>query len=368
MEKITRALEAMVGGDLDRQLPVSPAGDHLDAISYSVNILVGELAFATANVRRAQAEAEAANAAKSKFLRTASHELRTPLAVIVWLTELLRDPDARAARAVRPLAGRHPPQRRGAAAHDGGRPRFCRASTTRTRRAERRSRRRRRDRARGAGEPAAARRTEADRHAARDRGRGVPATRDDERPALPPDRRESRGQRDQVHRAGRGRRARAARPTARSRSTSRTRASASRQARGAHLRAVLPGRPGGRRSKLGGSGVGLAIAKRFAEKLGGDVRLLASREGEGSTFRFTLPLDTASGVVEVAVEGGQPRRCLPVRGAPARGAARSRRRRRGADAGRAVQAAGDRGRDRSGAPPTASRRWRRRWRRTSRSS
>ena len=93
LEKITRALEAMVGGDLDRQLPVSPAGDQLDAISYSVNILVGELAFATANVRRAQAEAEAANAAKSKFLRTASHELRTPLAVIVWLTELLRDPE-----------------------------------------------------------------------------------------------------------------------------------------------------------------------------------------------------------------------------------------------------------------------------------
>ncbi len=106
LEKITRALEAMVGGDLDRQLPVSPEGDHLDAISYSVNILVGELAFATANVRRAQAEAEAANAAKSKFLRTASHELRTPLAVIVWLTELLRDPErVPPERFVRSLAG-----------------------------------------------------------------------------------------------------------------------------------------------------------------------------------------------------------------------------------------------------------------------
>ena len=90
--KIARALEAMIGGDLERQLPISPAGDELDAICYSVNILVGELAFATANLRRAQAEAEAANAAKSSFLRAASHELRTPLAVIVWLAELLKDP------------------------------------------------------------------------------------------------------------------------------------------------------------------------------------------------------------------------------------------------------------------------------------
>ena len=57
-----------------------------------MNILVGELGFVTANLRRARAEAEAANAAKSSFLRAASHELRTPLAVIVWLAELVKDP------------------------------------------------------------------------------------------------------------------------------------------------------------------------------------------------------------------------------------------------------------------------------------
>ena len=82
----------MSGGDLERQLPISPAQDELDAICYAVNILVGELAFVTANLRRARAEAEAANAAKSSFLRAASHELRTPLAVIVWLAELVKDP------------------------------------------------------------------------------------------------------------------------------------------------------------------------------------------------------------------------------------------------------------------------------------
>src|SRR5262245_23088558 len=89
---IARSLEAMISGDIERQIPISEAQDELDAVCYSMNILVGELAFTTANLRRAQAEAEAANAAKSTFLRTASHELRTPLAVIVWLSELLKDP------------------------------------------------------------------------------------------------------------------------------------------------------------------------------------------------------------------------------------------------------------------------------------
>ena len=89
---IARALEEMIGGDLERQLPISAAQDDLDAICYGVNILVGELAFATANLRRVRAAAEAANAAKSAFLRAASHELRTPLAVIVWLAELIKDP------------------------------------------------------------------------------------------------------------------------------------------------------------------------------------------------------------------------------------------------------------------------------------
>ena len=92
VRKIMSALEAMIEGDLERQLPISRAQDELDSLCYSVNILVGELAFATANLRRARAEAEAANAAKSSFLRAASHELRTPLAVIVWLAELLKDP------------------------------------------------------------------------------------------------------------------------------------------------------------------------------------------------------------------------------------------------------------------------------------
>jgi signal transduction histidine kinase/ActR/RegA family two-component response regulator len=90
---MAKALEEMIGGDLERQLPISPEQDELDAVAYGVNILVGGLAFATVDLRRARAAAEASNAAKSSFLRNASHELRTPLAVIVWLAEMLKDPE-----------------------------------------------------------------------------------------------------------------------------------------------------------------------------------------------------------------------------------------------------------------------------------
>jgi len=104
--EIARALEEMIDGDLQRQLPISSAQDEVDAICYSINILVGELAFTSASLRRAQAEAEAASEAKSSFLRTASHELRTPLAVIVWLAEAVKDPTAIAPdRLARALAG-----------------------------------------------------------------------------------------------------------------------------------------------------------------------------------------------------------------------------------------------------------------------
>src|SRR5207244_377839 len=39
-----------------------------------------------------------------------------------------------------------------------------------------------------------------------------------------------------------------------------------------------------------GSGLGLVLARELAQALGGDVRLLRSRVGEGSTFRTVLGL------------------------------------------------------------------------------
>jgi len=42
-------------------------------------------------------------------------------------------------------------------------------------------------------------------------------------------------------------------------------------------------------SVFGGIGLGLAIAKQFAMEMHGDLRLLSSELGKGSTFRLLLP-------------------------------------------------------------------------------
>jgi len=315
LKQITRALEAMVGGDLDRQLPVSPEGDQLDAISYSVNILVGELAFATANFRRAQAEAEAANAAKSKFLRTASHELRTPLAVIVWLTELLRDPErVPPERFVRSLAG------------------IRRSAEELLRTTEAVLDLSRLDHPDEETEPEVIDVSETVREALENlqplaerkqiglrlvMGPGVPAT--------------LRTNGQQFRQVIVNLVANAIKFTAQGEVVVRVQRADGALAvdvedtgigipEGAQARIFEPFFQVNRAAaqKLGGSGVGLALAKRFVEKLKGHLWLVSSSEGEGSTFRFTLPLDTASGIVEVVFEGDHTP-VLPVRARPLEG-------------------------------------------------
>jgi signal transduction histidine kinase len=83
------ALQDMAGGNLARTIPLSPAHDVLDAVAYAINVLVGELRYASAGLRQAKDQAELANQSKSVFLRSVSHELRTPLAAIAGLTEVL---------------------------------------------------------------------------------------------------------------------------------------------------------------------------------------------------------------------------------------------------------------------------------------
>ena len=48
--------------------------------------------------------------------------------------------------------------------------------------------------------------------------------------------------------------------------------------------------------KIGGTGLGLTISKRFAELLGGDITLVATKVGMGSTFRATVATGSLDGV------------------------------------------------------------------------
>jgi signal transduction histidine kinase len=93
-------LTLMAAGDTKQRLQLSVKRDELDAIAHGINMLVGELQWTSARVpeehqarvselQEAVARAERANAAKSTFLRNVSHELRTPLAAVLQVASLL---------------------------------------------------------------------------------------------------------------------------------------------------------------------------------------------------------------------------------------------------------------------------------------
>jgi len=88
-----RVLELMAAGDTGKRLAISGRHDELDAIAHGINVLVGELGWATARVVEAQEErvasAERESAAKNVFFRNMSHELRTPIAAMLGFAELL---------------------------------------------------------------------------------------------------------------------------------------------------------------------------------------------------------------------------------------------------------------------------------------
>jgi signal transduction histidine kinase len=54
-----RTLESMAAGQIDQRLPISPRHDTLDAIAYAINVLVGELSWASARAKEVQDEKEA---------------------------------------------------------------------------------------------------------------------------------------------------------------------------------------------------------------------------------------------------------------------------------------------------------------------
>lgn len=94
---ITEALRRLARGDLDCRTGIGPARGAFGALAQAVDTLAARLAADAAERRRwdaeratAQAAAEAASAAKTRFIGTLSHELRTPLNAILGHAELLR--------------------------------------------------------------------------------------------------------------------------------------------------------------------------------------------------------------------------------------------------------------------------------------
>ncbi len=97
-------LERLAGGDTGARLDISPLHDELDAIAFGINVVADELRWAHRQMTEAERQradalhrskeaAERANESKSVLLRNASHEIRTPIAIITIITELLSLPE-----------------------------------------------------------------------------------------------------------------------------------------------------------------------------------------------------------------------------------------------------------------------------------
>jgi len=86
---ILKALEDMAAGELDRRAPISPEHDEIDAIAYTVNVLVGELHCSLNQLARAEKEAHQVNEQKNVVVRSISQGLGTQLATMLSYTDLL---------------------------------------------------------------------------------------------------------------------------------------------------------------------------------------------------------------------------------------------------------------------------------------
>jgi signal transduction histidine kinase len=92
IDRLLDVIARMAGGDFATRAPLSPRHDALDALAFGLNLLGGELDYTLTGLREARNEAQRANAAREVFFRHVTHDLRTPLAGILLIVEVLRGP------------------------------------------------------------------------------------------------------------------------------------------------------------------------------------------------------------------------------------------------------------------------------------
>jgi signal transduction histidine kinase/AmiR/NasT family two-component response regulator len=83
-------LEQMAAGSVELRLPISTERDTLDAIAFGINMMAGELGLANHELSEARDAAIRANEEKSGFLANLSHEIRTPMTAILGYIQLVR--------------------------------------------------------------------------------------------------------------------------------------------------------------------------------------------------------------------------------------------------------------------------------------
>jgi signal transduction histidine kinase len=86
--RVTEAAEALAAGDYDQRLALVRQ-DEIGRLAATFDVMAHRITEARNRTDAARSEAEAANAAKSRFLGTMSHEIRTPLNAIIGYTEFL---------------------------------------------------------------------------------------------------------------------------------------------------------------------------------------------------------------------------------------------------------------------------------------
>jgi signal transduction histidine kinase len=86
------SLEDMAAGDLERQIPITPEKDELDALSHGVNVLSAELLYRLRELQNAQSSLIQAGklAALGEVSSGLAHELNNPLTVVAGYIELIR--------------------------------------------------------------------------------------------------------------------------------------------------------------------------------------------------------------------------------------------------------------------------------------